>query len=137
MTDREKLAAEHRERERKETGYCPHCGTPGVWTYGGVELAWLGNGNAKLSEFSTTLRWDGTHEYSHDHTPERCIVVLKARVEKLGSVVSHVRAHLIDLNIRGDLERDLLMASTLAKLDKVIDQAPPVALKTDEGRTTG
>lgn len=84
--EREQYAAEQRERHRMNTVLCPHCRTPGTWTYGGLEPAWLGNGNAKLSEFSDRLHWYGVPELGPDHTPERCIAVLKARVALLEAI---------------------------------------------------
>jgi hypothetical protein len=98
--DRERYAAEQRERHRKNTVTCPHCGTPGAWTYGGLEPAWLGNSIAKLTEFSSERsHWYGVPEFSHDHTPARCIAVLKAR---LASAEAVVRAALKGGSIGGE-----------------------------------
>ncbi len=80
--ERERYAADQRERHRANTVLCPHCGTPGAWTYGGLDPAWLGNGNAKLTEFSSERQhWYGVPEFSQDHTPERCIEALKKKLD--------------------------------------------------------
>jgi hypothetical protein len=97
----DQIAAEHRERERVETVHCPHCGTPGVWTYGGLEPAWLGNGNAKLSEFSETIRWDGTHEMGRDHSPEVCLA--KCLGEATRIVDGLVESRVLDRQMVSDL----------------------------------
>ena len=81
--EREKIAAENREREKKATAWCPHCGTEGVWTYGGFDPAWLAEDKRKLTEFSDRVKWDGTRELGKDHTPARCLSVLVGRVEPM------------------------------------------------------
>jgi hypothetical protein len=78
--EREKYAADQRERHRANTVPCPHCGTRGGWSYGGLSPAWLGNGNAKLTEYSSErTHWYGVPEFAQEHTMERCFEVVKAQ----------------------------------------------------------
>jgi hypothetical protein len=96
-TEREAYAAAAQARHRASIVHCPHCGTPGAWTYGGHDPAWLGNGNAKLTEFSAERsHWYGVPEFGRNHTPARCIEVLKAEVERVRGLIHRDRTGLAE-----------------------------------------
>lgn len=80
--EQEQYAEKQRAAHRANTARCPHCGTLGTWSYGGLSPAWLGNGNAKLDEFSAErTHWYGVPESGREHTIERCHEVLKSLLD--------------------------------------------------------
>jgi hypothetical protein len=78
--DREAYAAAERETERAATVHCPHCGTPGEYTYSGVVGPWSKDDGKQLYEFSEELHWTGRHHMGKEHTPDRCIEALVAKL---------------------------------------------------------
>jgi hypothetical protein len=124
---RQKYIADELERERNNTVHCPYCGTAGVWTFAGVLGPWSKDDGKRLTEFSETLRWTGTHEYGPDHTPERCLA-------KCGAEAARILDGLVESRV---LDRQ--MTSDLAAVRRVVAgmlrESPPEWARATEERS--